>query len=253
MTAPGRLGPARSGVPGGGRARGADPSMPAWRPPRRPLWVLAVLAAHLTVLLAWRQAGGPLRPPQPTPSAESPALWWLWPAAPAPRDATAARPSPTDLAPRRPTRQADVHATAAISPPSAMPAPAATAPADALTAPASTLRPPAPEGDTAASPRADAPGTATLQLALPRRPAASAPPPASWATQDARVHRPLSAGERFAATLGTDLTLRTQALNDGGQRLQRGSGCVEVRPARESQINPFDRTAQALPRQVTGC
>lgn len=237
--------PVAQGWPHGGRS------------PRRAFGVLAVVAAHLVLLLAALQATVPTRRGEPNPAAERPALWWLWPVTPAARPAPVAEPS-RPLPTRTPAPRLPPTAAARTAMPAAPPREPAVvdrtpasdaAPADRSAAITPSTTGPAPPANGAGPALRPAP----LQLALPRRPPASEPPPAAWATQDPRVATPRSAGDRFAATLGTDLTLKVQPLNGGGQRFQQGTGCVEVRPAREAQINPFDRSAQALPRQVTGC
>lgn len=207
------------------------------KPPRHRALGLLVLALHLGLGLGLHLA---LRRPSATPASPGPVHVWISrpaarpeppaPVRPPPAALRAAIPEPPALR-TRPDREA---AAQAIS----LPVPTAAAAASA--SPTTTAATPA-------MPSASAP----LNLALPTRPA-SAPPPASWARNDPRVHSPpLNGDERMARALGTDTTLRTVRRGDGFE-LRRGTGCVQVQPSRAGQILPADSSAPR-PSLVGSC
>jgi hypothetical protein len=98
-------------------------------------------------------------------------------------------------------------------------------------------------------------------------PAAAAPPEAAsrapldlrWRPAPDAVARAVDlvpqardAETRLTRALGTDTRLHEE---DRGavRRFRRGSGCVDTRATRESQINPFDGAAGRMPRLVEPC
>jgi hypothetical protein len=94
-----------------------------------------------------------------------------------------------------------------------------------------------------------------LNLALPGKPASGAQPaPAQWAAMDPRAnsHRP-DFGERMAAAIGSDPTLREEIINPGHRRIRQGSRCLDLKDTRNSQINPFDETARMGPKLMSAC
>ena len=212
------------------------------RRPRAPQalpWL--VLAAHLLGLLL---VGHALRPRDRAPAAAPRPLWLRLLPEPRPRAETSAavRPRAPSQAPEPPSPRAARTEAEHPAPPTT-PAPANTItlpPADGMAAP-TAARPP------------DPPSSAPLDLRLPRglRPA---PPPAALARDDPRANtQHPSSEERLARALGTDQTLRESALPDGTRTFRRGNGCVAARPARESQLNPYNQSMQPTPRLIDDC
>jgi hypothetical protein len=206
--------------------------------PRALPWL--VLAAHVLVLLL---VGHALRPRERDAATAARPLWLrLLPETSPP----AADPART--APARPPRPAARPPYPSV-PPRAEPAAPAAAPgprADAITLPA----PEAP----AAAPPPQPPASTPLDLRL-APPLRHAPPPAAaLARDDPRANSSrIGSEDRMARTLGTDLTLRESVDPDGTRTFRRGRDCVVARPARDSQINPFDQGSRPTPRLVEKC
>jgi hypothetical protein len=209
--------------------------------PRALPWL--VLAAHLLVLLL---VGHALRPRERESAAAARPLWLRLLPEPCP---PAAGPPPTpSTPPTRPPR-------AAAEPPrrgeaprahSAAPAPAAEPRTEAITLPA----PDAP----AAAPPPQPPASTPLDLRLAPALRSAPPPAAALARDDPRANTArIGSEDRMARTLGTDLTARESADPDGTRHFRRGRDCMVARPARESQINPFDQGARPTPRLVEKC
>lgn len=247
----------------------------AWPAPARrrsaaglAVW-LAVLLGHGLLALGLASALRPLAPA--SIGAAAPALLWLRLA-----PHRAAEPRPAGLPPRPPSRVVPNRALpdarpARASPPAVVPAPtqagnladgadgadgasraidAARAPDRPASHPAHT--PATAPALTAQPPTAPAPAAA-LNLALPRPAAARrSATAAAQVHDDARRGSPPSRDERLAQALGTDLALHEEQ-RGAVRRFRQGRACVDVAPAREAQINPFNQTASPTPRQATPC
>ena len=219
-------------------------------PPRRPRapralsWL--VLAVHLAALLVVGQA---LRPHGRRAAAAPARPLWLR-LLPENRQAAPVPPAPEAPVhpPAKPPRPSTGTAARRPPPPSAqaITLPAAEAPALPL-----------PSATTTATTTAHAPGppaSAPLDLRLPTTPRPAPPSAAAMARDDPRANTPRPGSEeRMAKTLGTDLTLRESADPDGTRYFRRGRDCVVARPARESQLNPFNQGARPTPRLVEKC
>ena len=221
--------------------------MHTW-PPRRSSapkalpWL--VLAVHLLGLLLVGQA---LRPHERGATAAAPRPLWLrllpepqrLAPAPAaqearPRATTGPRPALADITTRR------------SSAPAASPSLTPTPPAEAITLPSTGL------STTARAP--EPPASAPLDLRVPPSVRAAPPPAAAMARDDPRANTSrLGSEERMARTLGTDLTLRESVDPNGTRTFRRGTDCVVARPARESQLNPFNQSMHPTPRLVEKC
>ena len=127
------------------------------------------------------------------------------------------------------------------------------APPQGAAPPAEPITAPLAEAPTAA--RAPEPPASTpLDLRVPPSVRQVPPPAAAMAREDPRANTSrLGSEERMARTLGTDLTLRESADPDGTRYFRRGRDCVVARPARESQLNPFNQGARPTPRLVEKC
>lgn len=137
-------------------------------------------------------------------------------AAPRPAPITPPARTPEEL-PSRPAAQNTISATADA----ATPAPAASAPAPAIVIPSQGL---------ARSTR--------------RHPA----------SDDPRANRALeSPGDRFARTLGTDERIVEEWRGEGRHRVRQGTSCVDVKVARDAQLDPFNQSYRPAPRLVEGC
>ncbi|MCV2366707.1 hypothetical protein [Roseateles oligotrophus] len=98
-------------------------------------------------------------------------------------------------------------------------------------------------------------GPERLKLGLPARPASAAQStPAQMAATDPRgnSHRP-DMGERMAAALGSDPSLREEIIAPGHRRFRQGSTCLDVQDTRNSQLNPFDENARMGAKLVSKC
>lgn len=215
--------------------------LPPRRPPAPKALPWLVLAAHLLGLMLVGQA---LRPQARGDGSAVPRPLWLRllpepgrPAPPAPRPARPTAPPPAFAEPR------------ATRPDTAAPRPATTAPAP----PAEAITPPPAEPPTAAR-TPEPPSSSPLDLRLPPAQRQAPPPAAAMAREDPRANSARLGGEeRMARTLGTDLTLRESVDPDGTRTFRRGRDCVVARPARESQLNPFNQGTRPTPRLVEKC
>jgi hypothetical protein len=76
------------------------------------------------------------------------------------------------------------------------------------------------------------------------------------AVDDPRANRARpDAGERMAATLGTDQRIVEEALGAGRRRIRQGTGCVIVSPSAAGRLDPFGQQSQrgTLPSLVEPC
>ena len=124
----------------------------------------------------------------------------------------------------------------------------------------------------AAGPTLDAAAPGPQPITMPAEPpqtAASQPPldllwraPAggvraaarSPATADPRANSARATpSERMARTLGSDTRLVEEARADGTVRLRQGSGCVDLKATRASQLFPFDQSTRPGPRLAEAC
>ena len=214
---------------------------------------LAVVALHGA--LAWSLLT--LLPgPRPLPAGQrAPLITWLGQAMPSlaaqrkSATAGAAQPSPAAaqrLAPvagraRIPARIPAFEAMAGAGPADGLAAEAEPGPAGAGQ-PAATAAAPAAAASQAAPP---------LNLALPRqRPTDT--PPAAWARQAAGQAPAADRDVRLARALGTDTGLH-ETLRGETRRFQQGRACVDLAPAREAQLNPFNQSSSAAPRLAKPC
>ena len=160
------------------------------------------------------------------------------PAAITPRSPAPTRPiaSPTPMASRTPKNRAQ---TFDADPPARAAVPEANQ--------AITLPPPL-----------EAPGATTatrdtaLDLRLPR--AASGAPPSARATTDPRSNSARkSFGDVLAGKLGSDDRWIEESRGDGRLRVRKGASCVDVRPARGAELNPFDQSVRPTARLAEAC
>lgn len=108
-------------------------------------------------------------------------------------------------------------------------------------------------------PPLEAPSAATatrstaLDLRLPRA-ASGATPPSAQATTDPRSNSARkSFGDVLAGKLGSDDRWIEEARGDGHLRVRKGASCVDVRPARGAELNPFDQSVRPTARLVEAC
>ena len=98
-----------------------------------------------------------------------------------------------------------------------------------------------------------APRGAALDLRLPRA-ASGAQLPSAQATNDPRSNSERkSVGDVLAGALGSDDRLIEEARGDGRLRVRKGASCVDVRPARGAELNPFEQSVRPIPRLVEAC
>jgi hypothetical protein len=197
-----------------------------------------VLGAHLVALLL---IGHALRPHERGRGGAAARPLWLR-LLPEPKRPSPA-PPPQEARPQAPAQTRPARTDTAAARP---PAPSPTPPAEAITLPA-------PEPSTSArAPQPAASAPLDLRLAPTRR--QTPPPAAALARDDPRANtQRLSSEDRMAKTLGTDLTLRESVDPDGTRYFRRGNDCVVARPARESQLNPFNQGSRPTPRLVEKC
>lgn len=193
--------------------------------------VIAVASLHLGfTALFWRV---PLAPRQESPPHVISAQWWQPPpAAPTARraESPATRTAPPTPAARRLPAGPVAKPSMSADFPVASPSPAASA------APAAP-----PQADTA------------RPLDLELKPMATDRPSLA-VRDDPRVQsRAPTPGERMAATLGTDTTLRTESRGDGRWRIRQGTGCVDMRPSRAAQVDPSSQTTRPVPNLAEAC
>ena len=209
---------------------------------------LGVLLAHAGLyagLAAWLH-----KPPGPRQQSAAPTIAWIHrppaiaqqrsaaPAAvrPAPAIVRDSRPRPSGPAPAAIHSASDTAGHTATQAPTDPPAsadPQALAAAPAPPAAASQAPPPA------------------LNLTLQRRPAGP-PSAAAMAAQDDGLRPRPSRDERLAQALGTDTRLQETQRGDV-RRFRQGRACIDVEPAREAGLNPFNQSVSATPRQLRPC
>jgi hypothetical protein len=191
-------------------------------------WLALAIALHVLAVVALWQRHVAL-PPREDASAITFLRLMVEPA-PAPRDRpSASRPVPSrDARPRR-------H-SAPPSPTLILPS-LPTAPHDTSAPTPDTQRP--------------LPITPPLNLRLPDTAASAPPTMGSQAINDPRVVTRRSFSERFAATLGTDLTIHEDRLNDGSMRVRQGTSCAIVKESAAARLDPF--TQSGAPKLVGEC
>lgn len=215
---------------------------------RQAAFGLGVLMAHAGLyagLAAWLH-----KPPGLGQQTAAPTIAWIHrpPAAPQQQPATPAtvRPAPAtvrDSRPRPPgSALAAIHSTSDSAGHAATQAPA-DPPAGADTQ-ALAAAPAPPAAASQATPPA-------LNLTLQRRPAGP-PSAAAMAAQDDHLRPRPSRDERLAQTLGTDTRLQETQRGDV-RRFRQGRACIDVEPAREAGLNPFNQSVSATPRQARPC
>lgn len=147
-------------------------------------------------------------------------------------------------APQRPMRAAQAITRLAVEPVGntiQVPALIAPAPADGSADQSSSA---------AAAARPEPPASAPLDLRLPGR--LPAQRGLAEAARDAHQPRPLDHGQRLARDLGTDTRL-VETVTDQGRRYVWGRSCIEVRPSRASQLDPFNASTQPVPKLAGPC
>lgn len=127
---------------------------------------------------------------------------------------------------------------------------------------------PAPPSPTEAPPTSTVPNTvgASAEVAAPA--ASAVPSPAIVipsqglargtsrhpAMDDPRANRALeSPGDRFARTLGTDDRIVEEWRGEGRHRVRQGTSCVDVKVARDAQLDPYNQNYRPTPRLVGQC
>jgi hypothetical protein len=181
------------------------------------------------------------------------------------------RAPPRTREPARQDRWTTVRLIAPAPVPAAVdaPRPPATRPKGERTPRTAPLRPapitlPAP-----LPPAAQGHSGAPVDVAAPPVAAASAPPappiviPSQGlargtsrhpALDDPRAnHAAESPGERFARTLGTDDRLVEEWRGEGRHRVRQGTSCVDVKVARDAQLDPYNQNYRPAPRLVERC
>lgn len=214
-----------------GRYAGAMPSRPTLSP-RGSAFAAAVLAGHLALLaglLSLRPWPARTRSPKGNPAL----MVWLLPAA-WPTARSAALPAPTRprsaAAPAPP--RAPRHARAALQ---------------AITL---SVTPEAASAALVTGPAAP-PTRAPLRLRLPDAVLAR---PGNPALADPRADSPRPTLEsRIARVLDHGNGWVEEPLGEGRVRYRRGSECIEVRPARIDQLDPFNRSALPVPGVAKRC
>ena len=92
-----------------------------------------------------------------------------------------------------------------------------------------------------------------LDLRLPRA-ASGAQTPSAQARNDPRSNSARkSFGDVLAGALGSDDRLIEDARGDGRLRVRKGASCVDVRPARGAELNPFEQSVRPIPRLTEAC
>jgi hypothetical protein len=203
-----------------------------------------VLGAHLVALLL---LGHALRPQERGRGTAVARPLWLRllpePKRPSPTPPSPAPPSPQEARSHAPAQPRPARDEAAAPQPPAL---SPTAPAEAITAPHAEV--------TTAAPTPQLPASAPLDLRLAPTLRQTPAPAAALAREDPRANtQHLNGEDRMAKTLGTDLTLRESVDPDGTRHFRRGGDCVVARPARESQLNPFNQGARPTPRLMEKC
>jgi hypothetical protein len=188
------------------------------RDPRALGWFTLALLLHLGVFLLLRSQGQPRRAPA---AVERPPLLvrLLWPA-------------------ERPRIALPVEKP--VPPPRALAVPSLRSSSNAPAPSIGIATPEAATGTAQAAPSPPAsPGTAApLVLTLPPQAASAPRPMRESALNDPRSNTRQTYSERFAATLGTDLSERVTPI-EGGRIVRRGSSCTIVMDSRASTIDPY--------------
>jgi hypothetical protein len=172
-------------------------------------------AVALRIIVPAPRAVAPRKPERPPPGARG--------AAPLRRDEPAARP-PIEPAPIE----------VQIDTPSAAQPVAATVPQPITAAP---------------------PASAPLRLDLPRGSLASGMGTSRHpGLDDPRANTPRAAfGDRLAEALGSDPRRVEEARGDGRLRVREGASCVDVRVARNTELDPMNQSYRPSPKGVEAC
>ena len=219
----------------------------SWR--RKAALGLGVLVTHaglyagLTALLR--------KPPGMARETMAPSMTWVQllsatPRLPAPEAVATSRPPPArlrDAQPRAAGQAFDAIRSASVAPDHSATQAKTDQPVPAETRPLTA----APVPPAAASQAA----LSALNLALPRQPAGP-PTAAALAARDEHLTPRTTRDERLAQALGTDTRLQ-ESLRGEVLRFQQGRACVDVAPSREAQLNPFNQSVHATPRQARPC
>ena len=195
---------------------------------------LLVLALHLAA--AWGLSYATRTPVAgQAPAARALSLVWL-----------RLKPEPEPALPPRPPARRPLPLRADAAPPIA-PTPASVAPQPITLPPAtSAVADGARLTEVIAAPTP--PASAPLDLWL--RPGASlSRQPAGLTRSDAALRPHDTAG---LGALATDQRLTEQVMQ-AGRRIRQGDGCVEVRPSRATQIDPFAASGRLTPQQLSPC
>jgi hypothetical protein len=105
----------------------------------------------------------------------------------------------------------------------------------------------------AAAAAAASAASAPLKLALPPRHRTQAASMVGAAMNDARSNSPAKTLEsRLAAVMGDGRWTR-EDLGEGRKRYRRGAQCIETRPFRGAQIDPFNESLRNAPDLVGDC
>jgi hypothetical protein len=163
-----------------------------------------------------RPPASPAAPPQPPARAERPL--------PAPEPATALAPAAVEAVARRPTDPA-------VQP-------------QAITLPT-------PGREDAADPVP--PGTAPLNLELPRGAAALWRGPNAALEQARQTDIRVTLEDRIAQVLGGSNQIIESRMADGSVRLQRGPHCVIARPSLAGETDPFNASSRMRLRVIRRC
>jgi hypothetical protein len=95
--------------------------------------------------------------------------------------------------------------------------------------------------------------SAPLKLTLPPRQASPGPSMTDGVLNDARSNiAPKPLESRLAAVMG-DGRWTMESLGEGRKRYRRGAQCIETRPARGNQIDPFNAAVRNAPELVGAC
>ncbi len=109
------------------------------------------------------------------------------------------------------------------------------------------------------APAAEPPASLDLDLppsAARRQDAPGARPPSvrDQALTDPRANRALTTREgRLAQSLGTDDTIQEESRGDGRRRIRQGRDCVDLRPQRAAELDPFNTAVRPAPMLAEGC
>ncbi len=216
--------------------------VPARSVPQGVRWGALVLALHLVVV--WLLMG-PLRPAKTGPLAEVTVQWLRLLREPT-LDAVAPPPTAPDAArsPRAaPVQRSNPPATAA----------AANEPRSEAITVEPLREPPAPaSAPLAAASVPSLPASAALNLRYSPGLAWRSATPAAAAHNDPQRQPDLNRDERLARDLGTDTRL-IETVTAQGRRYSSGLGCVELRPARATGLDPFNHSVRPSPQLAGKC